>query len=88
MAAPEVYAVTSYTDVELSAAMGERAQATVEAAGHDNFRVVAGDVTCVESGWTEEARHINRGRLPDGETARPWHLWKVGVFAGGRSLRY
>ena len=47
--------MTSYTDVELSAAMGARAQATVEAAGHDNFRVVAGDVTCVESGWAEEA---------------------------------
>ena len=47
--------MTSYTDVELSAAMGERAQATVEAAGHDNFRVVAGDVTCVESGWAGEA---------------------------------
>lgn len=53
--APDVYATASYTDVELSAAMGQRATETVERAGHRNFAVVAGDITDTSSRWTVAA---------------------------------
>eukprot|EP01043_Picozoa_sp_COSAG02_P031113 COSAG02_NODE_2015_length_10106_cov_9.031578_8_plen_261_part_00 len=53
--APDVYAAASYTDVELSAAMGQRATETVEQAGHRNFAVVAGDITDTRSCWATAA---------------------------------
>jgi SAM-dependent MidA family methyltransferase len=53
--APDVYSVASYTDVELSAAMGQRAVETVENSGHRNFAVVAGDVTDTSFRWATAA---------------------------------
>ena len=50
-----MYAQASYTDVELSAAMGQRATETVEQAGHDNFAVVNGDITDTRASWTAAA---------------------------------
>ena len=53
--APDVYSVASYTDVELSAAMGQRAAETVELGGHRNFAVVAGDITDTSFRWAAAA---------------------------------
>lgn len=53
--APDVYAEASYSDVELSAAMGQRAVETVEQAGHRNFAVISGDITDTTAGWTAAA---------------------------------